>query len=147
MWVQILALLSSLRIRHCCKLQCRSQMWLGSHSAVASAQVPRCSSDSTPSPETSMCCRCGCKKIAIYLVEYSQIKFNFAIRFCERYRRNCKLTIRFKSEEQLLFLQLVSKYIHFAYGEKHHLLVIDLDYINILQGGILTPKLLHSGIS
>jgi len=35
MQVQSLALLSGLRIWHCCKLGCRSQMWLGSCIAVA----------------------------------------------------------------------------------------------------------------
>ena len=35
MWVQSLASLSGLRIQHCCKLQCRSQMQLGSGVAVA----------------------------------------------------------------------------------------------------------------
>ena len=35
MQVQSLALLSGLRIRHCCELWCRSQTWLGSHIAVA----------------------------------------------------------------------------------------------------------------
>ena len=33
----ILASLSGLRIRHCHELWCRSQMWLGSHVAVAVA--------------------------------------------------------------------------------------------------------------
>ena len=37
MWVQGLALLSGLRIQRCHKLQCRSQMWLGSSVAVAVA--------------------------------------------------------------------------------------------------------------
>ena len=31
----ILASLSGLKICHCCELWCRSQMWLGSHVAVA----------------------------------------------------------------------------------------------------------------
>ena len=37
MWVQSLALLSGLRIWHCCKLQCRSQVQLRSGVAVAVA--------------------------------------------------------------------------------------------------------------
>ena len=36
-WVQSLALLSELRICHCCELWCRSQMQLGSLIAVAVA--------------------------------------------------------------------------------------------------------------
>ena len=42
-----------IRIRHCHKLQCRLQTWLGSHVAVAVASS--CSSDSTPSPGTFIC--------------------------------------------------------------------------------------------
>ena len=34
-WVWSLALLSVLRIQHCCELWCRSQIWLGSGVAVA----------------------------------------------------------------------------------------------------------------
>ena len=34
MWVQSLALLTKLRIWLCCKLWCRSQMWLGSDNAI-----------------------------------------------------------------------------------------------------------------
>ena len=37
-------------------------MWLGSCVAVAVAQGSSCSSDSTPSLGTSICCRCGPKK-------------------------------------------------------------------------------------
>ena len=47
----ILASLNGLRIRHCCELQCRSQdLWLGS----GVAQAGSCSSDSIPSPGTSI---------------------------------------------------------------------------------------------
>ena len=56
MWVRSLASLSELRIRHCCTLQCRLQMWLGSWVAVAVAQAGSCRSDSTPSLGTSTCC-------------------------------------------------------------------------------------------
>ena len=35
MWVGSLALLSGLRIQHCCELWCRTQTWLGIHVAVA----------------------------------------------------------------------------------------------------------------
>ena len=40
MGIQSLASLNRLRIGHCCKLQCRSQMQLGSGVAVAVAQAP-----------------------------------------------------------------------------------------------------------
>ena len=53
--VQSLALLSGLRIRHCCELWCRLQMWLWSRVAVALAQAGGYSSDSTPSLGTSIC--------------------------------------------------------------------------------------------
>ena len=60
MRVQTLALLSGLRIWRCHELWCRSQMWLGSAGAVAVASS--CSSDSTLSLGTSICCRLGPKK-------------------------------------------------------------------------------------
>ena len=37
--VRSLAMLSGLRVQHCCKLQHRSQMWLRSHVAVAVVQA------------------------------------------------------------------------------------------------------------
>ena len=40
MQFQSLASLSGLRIRHCCELWLRSQMWLGSSTAVAVVQTP-----------------------------------------------------------------------------------------------------------
>lgn len=46
----------------CQELQCRSQMRLGSHVAVAAAQASSCSSDSTPCLGTSICRKCGPKK-------------------------------------------------------------------------------------
>ena len=57
-----LASLSGLKIRCCCELWCRSQTWLGSWVAVTMAQASNCSSDSTPSLGTSICCRCRPKK-------------------------------------------------------------------------------------
>ena len=62
MQVRSLALLSWLRIQHCCELWCRLQMWLRCGIAVAVAQAGSCSSDSTPSLETSICCRYSAKK-------------------------------------------------------------------------------------
>ena len=62
MRVRSLASLSGLRIHHCCELWCRSQMQLRSRVAVAVVQAGSCSSDSTPSLGTSICCRCGPKK-------------------------------------------------------------------------------------
>ena len=59
MRVQSLASFSGLRIRHCHKLQCRSQMRLGSSIAVAVAKAGRCSYDLTPSPGASIRRRCG----------------------------------------------------------------------------------------
>ena len=53
MQVRSLASSTGLRIRHCRELQCRSQTWLGSHIAVAVMQADSCSSNQTPSPETS----------------------------------------------------------------------------------------------
>ena len=52
---QSLALLSGLKIRHCCELYRRSQMWLGSCVAVAVVWASSCTSDSTPSLGTSIC--------------------------------------------------------------------------------------------
>ena len=49
-WGRPPASLSGLRIRRCCELWCRSQMWLSSRS-----------SDSASSLGTSMCCGCGPK--------------------------------------------------------------------------------------
>jgi len=61
-WVQSLALLSGLRIRCCCELWCRLQIWLGSYIAMAMVQAGNCSSDLTPSLGTSICLRCDPKK-------------------------------------------------------------------------------------
>ena len=52
----ILGLLSDLRIQCCHKLRCRSQTQLGSGVAVAVVQPGSCSSDSTPSLGTFICC-------------------------------------------------------------------------------------------
>ena len=64
MWLKVrsLALLSGSRIQCCCELWCRSQTQLGSDVAVAVVQAGGCSSNSTPSLGTSMCCGCGPKK-------------------------------------------------------------------------------------
>ena len=61
MQVQSPALISGLRIWRCCELWCRSWMWLGSSVAVAVVQAGSCSSNSTPSLGTSICCGCGSK--------------------------------------------------------------------------------------
>ena len=54
--------LSGLRIRRCCELWCRLQMWLGSQVAVAMVQAGSCSSDLTPSLENfHMLRECGPK--------------------------------------------------------------------------------------
>ena len=60
--VQSLASLSGLRIQHCRELWCRSQMQLGSGTAVAVVLAWSCSSDSAPSLGTSICCGWGPKK-------------------------------------------------------------------------------------
>ena len=60
--VRSLAPFSGLSIQHCRELRCRSQMRLGSRAAVAVAQASGYSSNSTPSPGTSMCRKCGPKK-------------------------------------------------------------------------------------
>ena len=57
-----LASLNGSGIRRCRELWCRSQTWLGSRVAVAGVYTSSCSSDSTPSLGTSMCCRCDPKK-------------------------------------------------------------------------------------
>ena len=44
-----------------CELRCRSQTWLGSLVAVAVVQASSCSSNSTPSLGTSICCICVLK--------------------------------------------------------------------------------------
>ena len=51
-----------LSIRHCHELQCRLQTQLRSRITVAVVQACSCSSDSTPSLGTSICCGC-CPKI------------------------------------------------------------------------------------
>ena len=50
-----LASLSGLRIQHCHDLRCRVKIQLRSGVAVAVAKAGRCSSNSTPSQETSIC--------------------------------------------------------------------------------------------
>ena len=60
--VRSLALLSGLRIRCCCELWYRLQMWLGSWVAMAVVQASSYSSNLTPSLGTSICRRCGPKK-------------------------------------------------------------------------------------
>ena len=62
MQVQSLASLSGLRNRCCCELWCRSQMWLGSGTAMAVVEAGSWSSDSTPSLGSSICHGCGSKK-------------------------------------------------------------------------------------
>ena len=54
--------LSRLRIWCCCELWCTLQKQLRSGNAVAVMLAINCSSDSTPSLRTSICCRCGPKK-------------------------------------------------------------------------------------
>ena len=51
-----------LKDRCFCELWCRSQMWLGSHIAVALASASGYSSGWIPSLGTSICHRCGPKK-------------------------------------------------------------------------------------
>ena len=60
--VRSLALLGGTGIWHCREMWGRSKMWLGFHVAVAVAQAGSCSSDSTPSPGTSIGCRYGSKE-------------------------------------------------------------------------------------
>ena len=65
--VQSLASLGGLRIWCRCELWCRLQMRLGSAVALAVVQASDCSSDSTPSLGTSICCGCGPRKNFIQL--------------------------------------------------------------------------------
>ena len=60
--VRSLALLSGLRIWHCHEPWHRSQMWLGSHVAVAVVQASSSSSSSIHSLGISICHRCSPKK-------------------------------------------------------------------------------------
>ena len=62
MQVQSMASTNGLRIRHCCELQHRLQMLLGTGIAVAVMQAVCYSSDSTPSLGSSICHGCGLKK-------------------------------------------------------------------------------------
>ena len=64
MQVWSLGSLRGLRIGHRCELWCRLQTWLrsGVVVAVAGAGAGSCSSDSTPSLGTSICCEYGPKK-------------------------------------------------------------------------------------
>ena len=55
LWVWSLALLSGLRIQQCLELWCRSQMWFGSHVAVALVLAGGYSSHWTPSLGNSVC--------------------------------------------------------------------------------------------
>ena len=77
-WVWSLASFSVLRIQHCHKLRCSLQISLGSDMAVA--QAGSCSSDSTPSPGTSICCSCGPKKKKIYISSFYSCS-NFKIKW------------------------------------------------------------------
>ena len=56
MWVRSLASLTGLGIYHCSDLWCRLQMRLRSGVAVTVVKASSCSSDSTPSLGTSICC-------------------------------------------------------------------------------------------
>ena len=62
MRVRSLALISGLRVWHCCELWCRSQTPLRSGIAVALVQAGSRGSDSIPRLGTSKCRRCGPKK-------------------------------------------------------------------------------------
>ena len=62
LWVWSLALLSELRIWHCCELRCSLQGWLGCGVATTVAVAGNCSSDSTPSLGISICYGCSPKK-------------------------------------------------------------------------------------
>ena len=70
MWVPSLALISGLRIWHCCELWCRVQTRLGSGS---------CSSDSTPSPGTSLGRACGPKRPNKQTKDYRVPKCNYIL--------------------------------------------------------------------
>ena len=59
LWAWSLASLSGLRIQHCREPWCRFQTWLSSDVAVAVAVASSCSSNWTPSLETSVCPKCG----------------------------------------------------------------------------------------
>ena len=62
MQVRSLTLIRGLRIRRCGKLWCTSLMQLRFGVAAAVVQAGSCSSDSTPSLRTSICCGCSPKK-------------------------------------------------------------------------------------
>ena len=72
--VRSLASLSGFRIHRCRELWCRSQMRLGSGVAVAVGYAGSYSSDSTPSPGTSVCCRCSPKSKKIKINRWIGVK-------------------------------------------------------------------------
>ena len=92
MQVPSLTSLSGLRIQHCREVWYRSQMWFGSHVAVAVAQTSSCSSDSTPSLGTSLCRRCGPKK-KMYFIMLNIIFYVFVLVF-SRKKIPCGLRVR-----------------------------------------------------
>ena len=61
MLVSSITSLNGLRFCHCCKLQCRSQMWLGSGIAMVVAWAGNCSFDLTPGLGTPICLKCSPK--------------------------------------------------------------------------------------
>ena len=88
-WVQSLALLSGLRIWHCCELWRRSQMLLGSHIAVVLAQAGSNSSNSTPSLGTSIWHRCSPKKTThTYTHTHTHTKYDHLNRWRKSFWQN-----------------------------------------------------------
>ena len=75
-WVQSLALLSGLRIRHCHELWCGLQTWLRSGVAVALAWAGSYSSDSTPSLGTTICQGCGPKRTKTKQIDFLNLLKN-----------------------------------------------------------------------
>ena len=79
MWVQPLASLRGLRIRHFCELQHRLKMCLGSGMAAAVMLVGRCSSELTPGLGRSICCMRGPKNQIKSISKTNKIKLRISL--------------------------------------------------------------------
>ena len=101
MLVHSLDLLSGLRIQCCRELWYSSELWLGSHVAVAVASS--CSSSSDPSLGTSLCHRCSPKKEKKNILEYHDVLYTNIIHYTIIYNIECVLSnISFSSHLQFL---------------------------------------------
>ena len=114
------------------ELWCRSQMWHGCCTAVAVVEASSCSSDSTPSLGTSICCRCGPKKGEKKKEREKCI--DLVIQF------TAKLTFKFISTDWSS--ALVATHIRPEHVERERNVFhsIDLTYCIIIPGSTLSGK-------